>query len=82
MTIRPSTIEELIEFASDTLLVSSHEGKHREFKRQFSEAEFPRYMKVLAAFSNSDGGVLIFGVAEKPRRIEGIEVIQIPDEAT
>lgn len=81
MTVLPSAIEELIEFVPGTLRVSSREGKHREFKQQFDKAEFPRYAKILAAFSNTDGGILVFGIAERPRRIVGVDVTQIPDEA-
>ena len=73
MILLPERVEDLIDFGRATLRVSSREGKHREFKRQFERADFSRYTKVLSAFCNTDGGLLIFGVAEKPRRIEGID---------
>ena len=81
MTALPDRIEELIDFDPDSLRVTSREGKHREFKQEFGEAVFSSYTKVLAAFCNTDGGSLIFGVAEKPRRIVGLDVATIPDEA-
>ena len=81
MTLLPDRVENLIDFDPASLSVSSREGKHREFKRQFEQADFSRYTKVLAAFCNTDGGSLIFGVGEKPRRIEGVDPATIPDEA-
>ena len=79
--VPPARIENLIEFDRATLRVSSREGKHREFKRQFNPVDFSRYTKVLAAFCNTDGGTLIFGVAEAPRRILGVDPTTIPDDA-
>jgi hypothetical protein len=81
MSILPARLEDLIDFDKVTLLVSSREGKHREFKQQFTAGDFSRFTKVLAAFCNTAGGVLIFGVAEKPNRIEGVDLATIPDEA-
>lgn len=81
MSILPARLEDLIDFDKVTLSVSSREGKHREFKQQFTTGDFSRFTKVLAAFCNTGGGVLIFGVAEKPNRIEGVELATIPDEA-
>lgn len=77
----PDRVEELIQFDGESLTVFSREGKHREFKQKFNQAEFSRYAKALAAFCNTDGGSLFFGVAEKPRRIEGVDPATIPDEA-
>ena len=54
-------------------------GKHREFKRNFNQSDFSDYTKTLASFANAGGGVLIFGVEDKPRRITGID--EIVDEA-
>jgi hypothetical protein len=82
MVLLPPRIEDLIDFGAATLRVTSREGKHREFKQQFNTADFSRYTKALAAFCNTDGGVLIFGVAEKPNRIEGVDLATIPDEAS
>jgi hypothetical protein len=82
MASRPPKIEDLIDFDATTLRVTSREGKRREFKQQFNTADFSRYTKALAAFCNTDGGVLIFGVAEKPNRVEGVDLATIPDEAS
>lgn len=65
MILLPERVEDLIDFDQATLRVSSREGKHREFKRQFERADLYRYTKVLSALCNTDGGSLIFGVAER-----------------
>ena len=80
MKALPQNLAELLEFDSATLRVTSREGKHREFKRQPSANEMLRYGKTLAAFSNTDGGVIIFGVTDAPRSIVGINEA-FPDEA-
>jgi predicted HTH transcriptional regulator len=41
--------------------------------------DLSEYAKALAAFLNADGGVLIFGISERPNRILG--TINIIDEA-
>lgn len=76
----PDNLAELFEFDPITLRVTSREGKHREFKLQPSNGEMLRYGKTLAAFSNTDGGVLIFGVTDAPRSIVGVAEA-FPDEA-
>ena len=78
----PDRVEDLIEFNPASLRVSSREGKRREFKQEFNKADFSAYTKALAALCNTDGGSLIFGVAEKPRRIRGVALSAIPDEAS
>ncbi len=80
MKALPKDLAELFEFELATLRVTSREGKHREFKRQPAANEMLRYGKTLAAFSNTDGGVIIFGVTDAPRSIVGIND-QFPDEA-
>ena len=77
----PASLDDLFSFDPVSRRVSSREGKHREFKLQFDRSHFSSYTKVLAAFSNTDGGTLVFGVAERPRRLEGVDPATIPDEA-
>lgn len=76
----PTNLSELFEYDADTLRVSSREGKHREFKQQPAAGDMLRYGKTLAAFSNTDGGVIVFGVTDTPRTIVGIDD-DFPDEA-
>ena len=80
MKALPADLADLIDYDAASLRVSSREGKHREFKQQVSVRELPGYGKALAAFSNTDGGVLLFGITDAPRRIVGIEG-PFPDEA-
>jgi hypothetical protein len=75
----PDDIADLLQFGPTTLAVTTREGKHREFKRDFVSNDMSDYAKTLAAFSNADGGALIFGVSEKPRQIVGVS--QVIDEA-
>lgn len=72
MKALPQDLGELFEFDLATLRVASREGKHREFKRQPAAGDMLRYGKTLAAFSNTDGGVIVFGVTNAPRSIVGI----------
>ena len=80
MKTLPQDLAELFEFNIDTLRVASREGKRREFKRQPASGDMLRYGKTLAAFSNTDGGVIVFGVTDAPRSIVGVDDA-FPDEA-
>jgi len=80
MRALPEDLADLFDFDLATLRVGSREGKHREFKRQPAAGDLLRYGKALAAFSNTDGGVIVFGVTDAPRCIVGIEGA-FPDEA-
>lgn len=51
--------------------------KHREntrleFKQNFSQVDFAIYAKTLSAFANNQGGVIIFGIKDKPRELLGM----------
>lgn len=80
MRALPEDLAELFEFDPATLRVASREGKRREFKRQPAAGDMLRYGKTLAAFSNTDGGVIVFGVTDAPRSIVGVDDA-FPDEA-
>ncbi|MEY9886081.1 helix-turn-helix domain-containing protein [Bradyrhizobium sp. USDA 329] len=75
----PENIGELLTYDTTTGAVSTREGKRLEFKRDFSKADFSDYTKVLASFANALGGVIIFGVSDSPRHVEGCALF--PDEA-
>ncbi|TLP45704.1 ATP-binding protein [Cohaesibacter sp. CAU 1516] len=77
----PDRLEQLIEFDVETSRVSSREGKTREFKDVFDRANLAYYGKTLAAFSNTDGGTIIFGVSDKPRLVKGFDEAELCDEA-
>lgn len=81
MRLLPPLLSDVIEFDPATLRVSSREGKHREFKQHLNQREVSRYTKALAAFSNTDGGILLFGITDAPRSIVGVDPAAFPDEA-
>ena len=51
-------------------LLSRHEGKSLEFKRDLSSPD--PILRTLVAFANTDGGVLLLGVENKTRAIRGV----------
>ena len=67
----PADFVELFQFEAETGAVISRESKRLEFKQDFSAADFSEYTKALATFANSSGGVIVFGVSNKPRTIVG-----------
>ncbi|MGY3082117.1 hypothetical protein ACVWZZ_008525 [Bradyrhizobium sp. LM6.10] len=75
----PENLADVLTFDVDTLSVSGREGKHREFKVDFAQKDMSDYTKALAAFANADGGIIIFGVRDRPREIVGIK--EVIDEA-
>jgi Putative DNA-binding domain len=79
MRTLPNDLSDLFNFDEDTFAVVSRESKRLEFKVGFVAADMSDYTKVLASFANADGGTLIFGVSNKPKRIVGCG--DIPDEA-
>lgn len=77
----PDKLLDLLAFDVETLVVTARESKHREFKLDFFQKDISDYTKTLAAFANADGGCIVFGVRDHPRRIVGVTVANIPDEA-
>lgn len=77
----PDQLSELIDFDLVTLRVNSREGKTREFKQDFKRVDLVDYSKTMAAMANADGGVIIFGVTERPRRVLGFPIASLCDEA-
>src|ERR1700688_1313700 len=79
MLALPADFAELVTFDAGTGAVVSREGKRLEFKQDFTAADFSDYTKALAAFANASGGVIVFGVSNKPRMIVGAK--DMSDEA-
>ena len=50
----------------------SRESSNLEFKLSFGWKGLPRYLKSFAAFANMKGGYLVFGVANRPRKLVGL----------
>jgi len=79
MLTLPDDISELMSFDANSGAVVSRESKRLEFKQDFEQADLSDYTKVLASFANTEGGTIIFGVSNKPKRIVGCA--KMADEA-
>lgn len=50
----------------------SRESSTVEFKESFGWKSLPKYLKTCAAYANTRGGYIVFGVANKPHRLIGL----------
>lgn len=75
-------LEDLITIESPSLRVRSRESIHREFKEIYHTKSLPKYAKTIAAMANTDGGFVLFGIADRPNRLVGIDPAVFPDSAT
>lgn len=57
--------------------VISRESSSLEFKESFGWASLPKYLKTCAAYANSKGGYIVFGVANKPHRLCGLSGVNL-----
>ena len=75
-------LSKLLELNVDkaTNRVKNRESEHREFKLEFDNKNLPKFARTMAAFANRDGGVLFFGVKDKPRELVGVDENKIPDD--
>jgi predicted HTH transcriptional regulator len=53
-----------------TALLSRHEGKTLEFKRDLSSPE--GVLKAIVAFANTSGGVVVIGIEDGTRKVRGV----------
>ena len=53
--------------------VISRECGWLEFKESFGWASVPKYLRSLAAFANAKGGYIVFGIANRPHILKGIQ---------
>ena len=51
-------------------LLSRHEGKTLEFKRDLSSPE--GVLKAIVAFANTSGGVIVLGVEDGTKKVKGV----------
>lgn len=65
--------------ADGTVKVGARERRNLEFKEQLDANALRKCLKTVAAFANTAGGVVVFGVTDRNRRICGVEVASIPD---
>lgn len=54
-------------------LIGTNEGITVEYKESFGWKSLSEYFKAMAAFSNRDGGYIIFGIKDKPRELLGLK---------
>ena len=52
--------------------VISRESSSLEFKESFGWANLSKYLKTSAAYANSKGGYIVFGIADKPHHLRGL----------
>lgn len=50
----------------------SRESGNLEFKESFGWKSLPKYLKTCAAFANTKGGYIVFGVANSPHKLTGL----------
>jgi hypothetical protein len=53
--------------------LKTRESRMVEYKKAFNWANKAKYSKTMAAFANSKGGYIVFGINDKPRTIIGLE---------
>ena len=84
MEINQIWAEEFFGALTDDLILRRRESTQIEFKKVFDWASKPfcaAIAKAAASFANRDGGVIIFGVADKPHVLCGIENFESVDDA-
>ncbi|MBI3470547.1 MAG: putative DNA binding domain-containing protein [Candidatus Solibacter usitatus] len=59
-------------------LLSRHEGKTLEFKRDLSSPE--GVLKTIVAFANTSGGVMLLGVEDRTRKVKGLRDVLADEE--
>jgi len=55
-------------------ILKNRESTQIEFKQSFNLANLPQYARTMTAYSNTEGGFLVFGVSNAPREIVGVNV--------
>lgn len=54
-------------------LIGTNEGVTIEYKQSFGWKSITEYLRAMAAFSNREGGYIIFGIKDKPHLLLGLE---------
>ncbi len=62
-----------VDSANPARLLSRENGR-LEYKETFNWGSRAKYAKTIAAFSNADGGFIVFGVKNAPRDLKGVNV--------
>lgn len=53
--------------------IINREGTTIEFKESYNHGNMAQYFKAMAAFANNQGGYILFGIGDKPRRLLGLK---------
>ena len=62
--------------------LNRRESSTIEFKEKFSQANMPKYAKIMASFANNIGGYILFGIKDSPRQIIGINKYKFDNIST
>lgn len=57
----------------DQYRIINRESRTIEFKESYNHSGMAQYFKTMAAFANNEGGYIIFGVSDSPRRLVGLK---------
>lgn len=52
--------------------IKARESTTIEYKESYNHGSMAQYFKTMAAFANTDGGYIIFGIADNPRKFNGL----------
>ena len=66
------SVTQIIRIIGDDGYIKSRESTSLEFKENFNMGNLNEYAKTMAAFANNKGGIIIFGVRDRPRLPIGI----------
>lgn len=69
--ITDEKVSELLKLKPDGSLFH-REAKDLEFKESFNLAGIGEYLKDFSAFANNQGGYLVFGITNSPRKLKGL----------
>jgi predicted HTH transcriptional regulator len=54
-------------------ILKTRESTRVEFKQSFNFGSMPEYARTMIAFSNTEGGFIVFGVRNQPHEIIGVK---------
>lgn len=70
----PEVLEDIFKFDSDNAMrLASRESSRLDFKESFNLGSADEYARTMAAFANTAGGYLVFGVKDSPRELLGLK---------
>lgn len=52
--------------------IKARESTTIEYKESYNHGSMAQYFKTMAAFANTDGGYIIFGITDSPRTFKGL----------